>query len=44
MFETARFEGIEAKLQEIDAGWLNLKTELEIYGTEGAPKPAQSQE
>jgi type II secretory pathway pseudopilin PulG len=44
MFETARFEGIEAKLQEIDAGWLNLKTELEIYGSEGAPKPAQSQE
>jgi len=44
MFEMERFDGIEAKLREIDVAWLNLKTELEIYGPEGAPKPAQSQE
>ncbi|MFM8830069.1 MAG: cyclic nucleotide-binding domain-containing protein [Spartobacteria bacterium] len=40
MFQTERFEGIEGKLHEIDAGWLALKTDLEIYGPEGAPKPA----
>jgi len=37
MFQTERYEGIEGKLNEIDAGWLVLKTDLEIYGPDGAP-------
>ena len=44
MFQTERFEGIEGKLHEIDAGWLALKTDLEIYGPDGAPKPGAPQE
>jgi hypothetical protein len=44
MFQTERFEGIERKLHEIDAGWLALKTDLDIYGPEGAPKPGAPQE
>ena len=44
MFQTERFEGIERKLHEIDTGWLALKTDLEIYGPEGAPKPGAPQE
>ncbi len=44
MFSTERYEAIEGKLREIDVGWLAIKTDLEIYGPEGAPKPAQSQE
>jgi hypothetical protein len=39
MFATERFEGIEGKLHEIDASWLAIKTDIEIYGPEGAPKP-----
>lgn len=43
MFATER-EGIEAKLHEIDAGWLAIKTDLEIYGPDGPPKPEAPQE
>lgn len=43
MFATERFDGIEGKLHEIDAGWLAIKTDLEIYGPEGSPKPAAPQ-
>jgi hypothetical protein len=39
MFATERFDGIEGKLHEIDSGWLAIKTDLEIYGPEGSPKP-----
>jgi CRP-like cAMP-binding protein len=44
MFATERFDGIEGKLHEIDAGWLAIKTDLEIYGPEGHPKQAAPQE
>jgi hypothetical protein len=43
MFATERYDGIEGKLNEIDAGWLAIKTDMEIYGPEGAPKPEQPQ-
>ena len=43
MFATERYEGIEGKLQEIDAGWLAIKTDIEIYGSEGSPEPDQPQ-
>lgn len=42
MFETERFDSIEFKLREIDLQWLTLKTDREIYGSDGAnstPKP-----
>lgn len=38
LFENERFEGIQAKLRELDSGWLSLKTDFKIYGPEGAPK------
>ncbi len=44
MFHTERFEGIEGKLNEVDSDWLALKTDVEIYGPEGAPKPRAPQE
>jgi len=44
MFATERFDGIEGKLHEIDAGWLAIKTDLEIYGPDGPPKPSAPQE
>jgi CRP-like cAMP-binding protein len=43
MFATERYDGIEGKLNEIDVGWLAIKTDMEIYGSEGAPKPEQPQ-
>jgi hypothetical protein len=43
MFATERYEGIEGKLQEIDAGWLAIKTDIEIYGSEGSSEPDQPQ-
>jgi hypothetical protein len=43
MFATERYEVIEGKLNEIDVGWLAIKTDMEIYGSEGAPKPEQPQ-
>jgi hypothetical protein len=39
MFATERFDGIEAKLHEIDAAWLVIKTDMEIYGPDGPRKP-----
>jgi CRP-like cAMP-binding protein len=44
MFATERFDGIEGKLREIDANWLAIKTDLEIYGPDGPPKPEAPQE
>jgi CRP-like cAMP-binding protein len=44
MFATERFDGIEGKLHEIDAGWLTIKTDLEIYGPDGPAKPEVPQE
>jgi uncharacterized small protein (DUF1192 family) len=44
MLQTERFDGIEGKLREIDATWLAYKTDLEIYGPEGAPKRTTPQE
>lgn len=44
MFATERFDGIEGKLHEIDAGWLTIKTDLEIYGPDGSAKPEVPQE
>jgi hypothetical protein len=43
MFATERYDGIEGKLHEVDVGWLAIKTDMEIYGSEGAPKPEQPQ-
>jgi hypothetical protein len=43
MFATERYDGIEGKLHEIDVSWLAIKTDMEIYGSEGAPKPEQPQ-
>ena len=37
MFAAERFDGLELKLKELDAGWLNIKTDFEIYGPDGAP-------
>lgn len=38
LFENDRFDGIQAKLRDLDATWLNLKTDFKIYGPAGAPK------
>ena len=38
LFANERFEGVQAKLQDLDSGWINLKTDYNIYGPEGAPK------
>lgn len=42
MFATERFDGLELKLRELDSGWLNIKTDFEIYGPEGAPANGRS--
>ena len=38
LFANERFEGVQAKLKDLDSGWINLKTDFNIYGPEGAPK------